>query len=65
MGNAWEYKVLTLKTESGGFFKVTAIPNDEEATSIINREGVSGWELVSVVCPAQMQPLRLFFKRPR
>lgn len=65
MGNSWEYKVLTLKPEKGTFFAISAIPKDEEATRIINREGSQGWELVNAVAIAPTQPVRLFFKRPR
>lgn len=65
MGNSWEYKVLTLKSEKGGFLNLNAIPKDDEATRIINREGSLGWELVSAVSVMSSQPLRLFFKRPR
>ena len=65
MGNSWEYKVLTLKSEKSMFLKFTHMPADDEATRIINREGSQGWELVNAVVVAPTQPLRLFFKRPR
>lgn len=65
MGEAWEYKVITLKAEGAGIFSLSAGPNDKDATSIINREGMQGWELVSAVSTSPARPLRLFFKRPR
>lgn len=65
MGNSWEYKVLTLKSEKGSMLSFTAVPKDDEATRIINREGSQGWELVNAVLVGPAQPLRLFFKRPR
>lgn len=65
MGNTWEYKVLTLKPEKPGLFSMSSVPDDDEATRIINREGSKGWELVSAVNILASQPLRLFFKRPR
>lgn len=68
MGNSWEYKVLTLKREEHKFFATTPTPDDDESTRIINREGNSGWELVSAVAlGTAFQPpqLRLFFKRAR
>lgn len=65
MGNSWEYKVMTLKSEKRSFLSITGVPDDDEATRIINREGSQGWELVSAVWPVSTQPLKLFFKRPR
>lgn len=65
MGNSWEYKVMTLKKQNAGLFSISAAPDDAESTSIINREGAEGWELVSAVSPQNMAPLKLFFKRPR
>ena len=65
MGNSWEYKVLTLKSEKGNWLNWSAVPPDEEATRLINREGSQGWELVNAVASSAAQPLRLFFKRPR
>lgn len=70
MGDAWEYKVVTLKPEQSGLFSTTTIPDDKEATAIINREGAQGWELVNAVSVSAAHairplPLRLFFKRPR
>ncbi len=65
MGNSWEHKVMTLKSEKGRWLTVSAVPTDEEATRIINREGSQGWELVNAVSIGPTQPLRLFFKRPR
>lgn len=65
MGSSWEYKVITLKKKGSGLFVISNIPNDGDSTSILNREGAEGWELVSAVSPQNMAPLKLFFKRPR
>lgn len=65
MGTSWEYKVMTLKNENAGLFSLSAAPNDDDATSILNREGAAGWELVSAESTQNLAPLKLFFKRPR
>lgn len=64
MAANWEYKVITLK-HGGGGLKLTLTPTDEEAALALNREGASGWELVSAICVGPGQPTMLFLKRPR
>ena len=64
MNDTWEYKVITLK-HGGGAFTLTQTPDDDEATTALNREGSLGWELVNAVCADSMQPIMLFFKRRR
>jgi hypothetical protein len=64
MAATWEYKTLTVK-HSGGGLQLTYTPTDDEATVILNAEGLLGWELVSAVCPGISQSIILFFKRPR
>jgi hypothetical protein len=64
MAANWEYKVITLK-HGGGGLKLSLTPTDEEATLALNREGTSGWELVSAICVGPGQPTMLYFKRPR
>ena len=48
MNDRWEYKVMTLKAESGLGAVFGVRPGDDEATDILNREGAQGWELVAV-----------------
>jgi hypothetical protein len=60
----WEYKVLTLKDDAGGF-KLGQTPTDDRITSALNREGAAGWDLVNAVCAGPMHPITLFMKRPR
>jgi hypothetical protein len=64
MNATWEYKVVILK-HGNGPFKLTQTPDDDEATTALNREGTSGWELVNAVCVGPLQPTMLYFKRPR
>lgn len=64
MNATWEYKVTTLK-HGGGAFTLTQTPDDDEATTALNREGSLGWELVNAVCVGPMQPTVLYFKRLR
>ena len=56
--------MITLK-HGGGAFKLSETPDDDEATTALNREGARGWELVNAICADSMQPVRLFFKRLR
>ncbi|WP_329742846.1 DUF4177 domain-containing protein [Dyella sp. A6] len=63
MSTNWEYKVVTLK--HGGMLSTTYTPDDDETVAMLNREGASGWELVSVICPAPTRPATFYLKRPR
>ncbi len=64
MAANWEYKVITLKHGDGGL-RLSLTPTDDEATAVLNREGVLGWELVNAVCVGPAQPTMLYLKRPR
>ena len=63
MNTRWEYKVLTLKSETGFAAAFNIMPKDDEATAILNREGAQGWELVGTAFNWG-HPSSLFFKRP-
>ena len=63
MTTQWEYKVLTVERE--GTFKVSNTPTDEQLTTLLNREGTQGWELVNAVLAHYAQPVTLYLKRPR
>ncbi|HET6633284.1 MAG TPA: DUF4177 domain-containing protein [Rhodanobacteraceae bacterium] len=65
MSTQWEYKVVKLKPKKPAFFRISPMPDEAEATDILNREGARGWELVSAVSEAPTRPPHLFFKRPR
>lgn len=63
MGTNWEYKVLTAERE--GTFKMSNTPQDDQLTTILNRDGAQGWELVSAITPNYSMPTTLYLKRPR
>lgn len=58
----WEYKVISLKA-GASLFKMG--PDDETVAAALNREGTSGWELVSAVAIEPIRQIRLFLKRAR
>ena len=64
MSSTWEYKAVTV-THKGSMFAMSKTPDDDEATAALNREGSLGWELVSAVCVAALQPVTFYFKRAR
>lgn len=64
MSATWEYKVITLK-HGGGGLQLTLTPTDDEAMTVLNREGAQGWELVAAVCAGLAQPTVPYFKRAR
>ncbi len=55
----WEYKLL----------QISLAYNTEQITSVVNKDGNQGWELVAViptgVSPATASKMLLFFKRPK
>lgn len=64
MSATWEYKAIVL-THEGGMFAMTKTPDADECAAALNREGAPGWELVSAVCVAPMQPTTFYLKRAR
>jgi hypothetical protein len=64
MSVTWEYKAIVL-THKGGMLALTRTPDADECTAALNREGALGWELVSAVCVAPMQPTMFYLKRAR
>jgi hypothetical protein len=63
MAASWEYKVLTVKR--AGMFKVTETPDDHDVTTVLNKEGMQGWELVNALSYGPMRAVTLYLKRPR
>ena len=63
MTASWEYKVLTVKR--AGMFKITETPDDHDVTTVLNKEGMQGWELVNALGYGPMRAVTLYLKRPR
>jgi len=53
----WTYQVIDIKLRLFG--NTTELVQAE-----LNRVGLQGWELVSVTQPNNVQPIRLFLKKP-
>ena len=63
MAASWEYKVLTVKR--AGTFKITETPDDHDVTTVLNKEGMQGWELVNALGYGPMRAVTLYLKRSR
>ncbi len=57
MSNRWSYKIVELKPQ---LFGGTLAERTQEA---LDKLGLQGWELVSVVQAATLDTLRLFLKK--
>jgi len=55
----WDYKTLRIKPGLFGSFDFEAVDDS------LRREGMQGWELVNALPLGTLQPILLFFKRPR
>ncbi len=55
----WDYRTVRIKPSLLGTF------DTETLDAALQREGRDGWELVNALQTGPLQPILLFFKRPR